>query len=47
MCNHDTDWDLNAAFNIRYEGILKLKATGQVVIACGGVRNSRQERLPV
>lgn len=41
----DIDRDLNAALNIRYRGILELKAAGQVVTACGGLRNSRNFRV--
>jgi len=41
----DINRDLNAALNIRDKGILELKAAGQVVTACGGLRNSRQERV--
>ena len=36
--NIDRDW--NAALNIEDEGVLKLKAAGLVVSACGGVRKS-------
>lgn len=41
----DIDRDLNAALNILEQGILKLKAAGLVVSACGGQRNSRHERV--
>ena len=34
------DRDINAALNILEEGILALKAAGQAVTACGGVRHS-------
>ena len=36
----DSDRDTNAAINIENEGILKLKAAGHVVTACGGLRKS-------
>lgn len=39
------DRDVNAALNILEQGILKLKAAGLVVTACGGLRNSRHERV--
>lgn len=41
----DIDRDLNAALNIRDKGILELKAAGQVVTACGGLRNSCHDRV--
>ncbi|WP_299021328.1 RNA-guided endonuclease TnpB family protein [uncultured Photobacterium sp.] len=37
------DRDVNAALNIRDKGILKLKAAGHVVTACGGLRKSSHE----
>lgn len=43
--NVDIDRDVNASLNILDQGILKLKAAGLVVTACGGQRNSRQERV--
>lgn len=41
----DIDRDVNAALNIRDKGILDLKAAGQVVTACGGLRQSRYYRV--
>ncbi|WP_372882573.1 zinc ribbon domain-containing protein, partial [Psychromonas sp.] len=41
----DIDRDLNAALNIRAKGILKLKAAGQVVTVCGGLRKSCHEQV--
>ncbi len=39
-CDQEHDRDINAAINIRQQGILKLKAEGLSVSACGGSRNS-------
>jgi putative transposase len=39
-CNSHLDRDVNAALNIRHQGILKLKAEGLSVSAHGGLRNS-------
>ncbi|WP_372882693.1 zinc ribbon domain-containing protein, partial [Psychromonas sp.] len=41
----DIDRDLNAALNIRDKGIQKLKAAGQVVTACGGLRKFCHEQV--
>jgi len=41
----DIDRDINASLNILVQGILKLKAAGLVVSACGGQRNSHHERV--
>ena len=39
-CSHEHDRDINAARNIRQQGILKLKAAGLSVSACGGLRKT-------
>ena len=39
-CHHRHDRDVNAALNIKAEGILKLKAAGLSVSACGGLRKT-------
>ncbi len=39
-CGAEHDRDVNAAINIKRQGILKLKAEGLSVSACGGVRKS-------
>lgn len=44
-CEIDNDRDINAAINIRQQGILKLKADGLTVSANGGLRKSGN--LPV
>ena len=41
-CHHRHDRDVNAALNIKAEGILKLKAAGLSVSACGGLRKTDQ-----
>ena len=38
--HHRHDRDVNAALNIKAEGILKLKAAGLSVSACGGLRKT-------
>ena len=44
-CGTEHDRDINAAINIRQQGILMLKAEGLSVSACGGSRKSGS--LPV
>lgn len=39
-CHTQHDWDINAALNIKHQGIMKLKAEGLSVYAQGGSRNS-------
>ena len=39
-CGHEHDRDINAARNMRQQGILKLKAAGLSVSACGGLRKT-------
>ncbi len=39
-CNQEHDRDINAATNIRQQGILKLKAEGLSVSACGSLRKT-------
>ena len=39
-CQQEHDRDINAAQNIRQQGILKLKAEGLSVSACGGLRKT-------
>lgn len=39
-CRRQHDRDVNAAMNIRHQGILKLKAEGLSVSACGGLRKT-------
>lgn len=39
-CSAEHDRDVNAAINIKRQGVLKLKAEGLSVSACGGVRKS-------
>lgn len=39
-CNHLHDRDLNAALNIKNQGIIKLKAEGKSVSASGGLRKT-------
>ncbi|MCY4364171.1 MAG: transposase [Gammaproteobacteria bacterium] len=39
-CGHEHDRDINAARTIRQQGILKLKAEGLSVSACGGLRKT-------
>lgn len=40
FCGHEHDRDINAARNVRVQGILKLKAAGLSVSACGGLRKT-------
>lgn len=39
-CHTDHDRDVNAALNIRQQGIVELQAAGHVVSAHGGLRKS-------